>query len=154
MLKYKDAYVVFEEIPDMISLAVSITNCQNLCKGCHSPELRGDYGIELTTDEVDKLINQNFGVNCFLFMGEGRDICKLFDLARYIKNKYKISVAVYSGRNEVEDIYFKVFDYVKVGEYKIEYGPLNARTTNQRLYRISNNVINDITSLFWRTKND
>ena len=154
MIKYKDYFVVFEEIPNRISLALNITNCQNMCVGCHSPELRLDGGVELTNGEMDNLIEKNYGVNCVLFMGEGKDMERLLEIAQYVKNKYDIAVAVYSGRNDVEDIYFKVFDYVKVGEYKIEYGPLNARTTNQRLYRISNNVINDITSLFWRTKND
>ena len=51
MIKYKDYYVVFEEIPDKITLAVNITNCQNRCIGCHSPELRENIGKELTTDE-------------------------------------------------------------------------------------------------------
>ena len=39
-----------------------------------------------------------------------------------------------------------LFDYVKVGPYKKEFGPLNERTTNQRLYYHRE----DITSRFWR----
>jgi anaerobic ribonucleoside-triphosphate reductase activating protein len=150
MIKYKDSYVVFEEIPNKISLALNITNCQNNCIGCHSPELRLNNGIELNEDELDRLIERNYGINCVLFMGEGKDIDRLLNLAKYLKSKYEISVAVYSGRDEVENIFFDVFDYVKVGRYDSNYGPLNSRTTNQKLYRVINEEIMDITYLFWK----
>jgi hypothetical protein len=45
--------------------------------------------------------------------------------------------------------FYEVFDYIKVGEYKEEYGPLNKETTNQRLYEITSNNVIDITSKFW-----
>lgn len=152
MIKYKDSYVVFEEIPNMVSLAVNITNCQNMCVGCHSPELRLNNGKELTNDEVDCLILSNYGINCFLFMGEGKDKERLLEIAKYIKEKYKLKVAIYSGRADVEYDFYKIFDYIKVGEYKEEYGPLNVSTTNQRLYEVSSNDIKDITNLFWKNK--
>jgi anaerobic ribonucleoside-triphosphate reductase activating protein len=150
MIKYKDSYIVFEEIPDRVSLAVNITNCQNNCIGCHSPELRLNSGVELTDEEIDKLINENYGIDCFLFMGEGKDMGRLLEIARYVKNKYDIAVAVYSGRNNVEEEYYEIFDYVKVGEYKKEFGPLNSSTTNQRLYRVTERGKEDITHLFWK----
>lgn len=150
MIKFKDSYIVFEEIPDRVSLAVNITNCQNNCIGCHSPELRLNSGEELTEEIIDKLINENYGIDCFLFMGEGKDRGRLLELAKYVKHYYNLKVAIYSGRNNVETDFYGVFDYIKVGEYKEEFGPLNRETTNQRLYEItSNNVIN-ITSKFWK----
>ena len=42
---------------------------------------------------------------------------------------------MYSGRREVDDLLWESFDYVKVGPYVEELGPLNKPTTNQRLYR-------------------
>lgn len=150
MIKYKDCFVVFEEIPDRVSLAVNITNCQNNCIGCHSPELRLNNGEELTEGIIDKLIKENYGIDCFIFMGEGKDTERLLEIAQYIKNKYDIAVAVYSGRNNVEEEYYDVFDYVKVGEYKKEFGPLNSPTTNQRLYRVTEGKKEDITHLFWK----
>ena len=149
MIKYKDSYIVFEEIPDRVSLAVNITNCQNNCIGCHSPELRLNSGVELTEDEIDRLINANYGIDCFLFMGEGKDYNRLMELVRYIKENYSIKVAIYSGRDKVEIEYYGLFDYVKVGGYKEEYGPLNKETTNQRLYEIGVDSIKDITYKFW-----
>ena len=150
MIKYRDYFVVFEEIPNRISLALNITNCQNMCVGCHSPELRLDGGVELTNGEMDNLIEKNYGVNCVLFMGEGKDMERLLEIAQYVKNKYDIAVAVYSGRNNVEEEYYEIFDYVKVGEYKKEFGPLNSPTTNQRLYRMTEDGKEDITYLFWK----
>lgn len=149
MIKYKDSYVVFEEIPDRVSLAVNITNCQNNCIGCHSPELRLNNGKELTEDVIDELIGDNYGIDCFLFMGEGKDGERLLELAKYIKCKHNLKVAIYSGRPDVECDFYKIFDYIKVGEYKEEFGPLNRKTTNQRLYEVLSNNIIDITYKFW-----
>lgn len=150
MLKFKDSYIVFEEIPDRVSLAVNITNCQNNCIGCHSPELRLNNGEELTEAIIDKLIKENYGIDCFIFMGEGKDIGRLLELAKYIKHNYNLKVAIYSGRNNVEFDFYEVFDYIKVGEYKEEFGPLNKETTNQRLYEITSNNVIDITYKFWK----
>lgn len=157
MIKFKDYYIVFEEIPDKITLAVNITNCQNRCVGCHSPELRENIGNELTIDEVDNMINENRGINCFLFMGEGNDKDGLILLMRYIKEKYpSLSLALYSGREKVEDEILRYLDFVKVGPYIPEYGPLNKETTNQRLYKLEHGLVNteyyisDITEKFWK----
>ena len=150
MIKFKDSYIVFEEIPDRVSLAVNITNCQNNCIGCHSPELRLNNGEELTEEIIDKLINENYGIDCFLFMGEGKDRGRLLELAKYIKRNYDLKVAIYSGRSDVELDFYEVFDYIKVGEYKEEFGPLNRDTTNQRLYEVTSNNVIDITSKFWK----
>ena len=152
MIKYKDYYIVFEEIPDKLTLAVNITNCQNRCVGCHSPELRKDIGPELTESEIDKMIKENDGVNCFLFMGEGNDRETLIRLANYVKENYNLDVALYSGRDKAEYDFLKVFDYIKIGPYIEKYGPLNKETTNQHLYKIVDGVRNDITYKFWRKK--
>jgi len=150
MIKYVPdmTSVVIEEIPDMVTLAVNISNCQGNCVGCHSPFLRDDIGDSLTAEIIDDLVNQNFGVNCVLFLGEGRDPKTLISLARHIREK-GLRAALYSGRVEVEDEIWDNFDYVKVGPYIPEYGPLNERTTNQRLYKISAGQREDITYRFW-----
>ena len=139
MIKYvpKMTSVVLEEIPDRVSLAVDISNCRGDCVGCHSPFLKLDIGEELTTGIIDALIADNFGVNCFLFLGEGRDPEALLGLAAHIRAAHpRMEIALYSGREEVEPEIWDAFDYVKVGPYRPECGPLNERTTNQRLYRV------------------
>lgn len=148
MLKFVPALsdVVMEEIPSKVSLAVEISNCQGNCIGCHSPFLKEDIGEELTLERALALINDNFGVNCFLLLGEGNDPEALRGLARDLRSADgNILLALYSGRTAVEDDLFDLFDYVKVGPYIAEKGPLNSPTTNQRLYFHRE----DITSTFW-----
>ncbi len=141
--------VVLEEIPDRVSLAVDISNCRGNCIGCHSPFLKKDIGRELTPAVIDALVADNFGVNCFLFLGEGRDPEALLDLADYVRSKGLLA-AVYSGREEVEDIFWNHFDYIKLGPYKEAFGPLNNPSTNQRLFALSDGRWKDITYRFWR----
>ena len=150
MIKYvpEMTSVVMEEIPDRVSLAVEISNCRGNCVGCHSPFLRKDIGRELTADIIDRLVADNFGVNCFLFLGEGRDPEALLDLADHVRSKGLLA-AVYSGREEVEEVFWDHFDYIKLGPYRPECGPLNKPTTNQRLYRIAGGRREDITARFW-----
>ena len=87
MIKYvpEMTSVVMEEIPDKVTLAVDISNCTGLCEGCHSPFLRKDVGEELTPEAVDSMLSDNFGVNCFLFLGEGNDPEALMKITAYIR---------------------------------------------------------------------
>lgn len=153
MIKYLPALtsVVLEEIPGKVTLAVSISNCKGNCPGCHTPELRQDIGDELTREVLEKLIKDNFGINCVLFLGEGRDDSGILDLAKYIKG-FNLQVALYSGMKEVGEQFYSVFDYVKVGPYIEKLGPLNKPTTNQKLYQVihrdGKNERVDVTYLF------
>lgn len=160
MVKYLNSEIVFEEIPKEISLAINITNCQNRCPGCHSPYLRNDIGTELNEAELDGLIKASPGISCVLFMGEGNDIRSIEELSQYIHDKYKnLKTALYSGREEtlIEPHVWDMFDYVKVGPYKKEFGPLNDPSTNQRLYMMfryepepAEKTRVDITESFWK----
>lgn len=148
MIKYVPGMtnVVLEEIPGKVTLAVEISNCQGSCVGCHSPWLKTDVGEPLTEEAIDALIADNFGINCFLLLGEGKDPEAVLRIAAHLRAKYPLmETAIYSGRTSVEDVLFDAFDYVKVGPYIAEFGPLNKETTNQRLYYHRK----DITSRFW-----
>ena len=163
MIKYKPdtVQIVFEEVPDMVSLAIEITNCPGMCEGCHSPWLREDIGEELTPKILNKLIDENKGINCVVFMGEGKDPEALKCLAFGIRcrSDYPYKVALYSGRDSVEEDYDRFFDYIKIGSFIPSKGPLNKETTNQRLYEIVSEfdanfelktTRKDITHKFWR----
>lgn len=153
MIKYKPdtTQIVFEEVPDEVSLAIEITNCPGHCVGCHSPWLREDIGEELTPDKLFGLIEKNKGITCVCFMGEGKDPEALKKLAMDVRVRYPhIKTALYSGRTEVEPEYDSFFDYIKVGPYIPEKKALNFKTTNQRLYEITDEGRKDITSKFWK----
>lgn len=137
MIKYvpEDTSVVFSEIPDEVTLAINISNCTNRCKGCHTPYLQTDTGKELSYSDIDELISANAGITCVCLMGEGNDKEAFFKVAQYIATNYKnVKLAVYSGRENVENWYSEVFNYVKLGRYDERYGAINEKNTNQRLY--------------------
>ena len=151
MLKYLNTQVTFAEVPDEITLCINITGCKNGCKNCHSSYLAQDIGTELTFNEVRKLIKKNSGISCIAFMGGDSEPKRINALASFVTNHYQLKVAWYSGRQELsKDIELRNFDYIKLGPYIEELGPLSSRTTNQRLYRVEKEVLIDITNKFWK----
>lgn len=150
MLKYRNTKVTFAEIPDEITLCIEIAGCKLHCPGCHSPWLWEDKGTELTVVELQRLVDENPGITCVCLMGG--DQIEVQNLLNQVKG---IRKAWYTGL-ELNDIKVDLttFNYVKVGPYIAERGPLNKRTTNQRLYRVDFNDVgiirlDDITSRFW-----
>ena len=159
-MKYYNAMVVFEEIPNEITLAINITNCPCHCKGCHSKFLWEDVGTELSVDELERLLDKNDGITTVCFMGGDGEPDKICALAEYVHEIKKLKVGWYSGMdNYHKNIDFKWFDYIKLGHYDEELGGLNKETTNQRLYKLVQTRFddgvykidfNDITHLFWK----
>ena len=139
MLKYTDTQVVFREVPDEITLCINISGCKIGCKNCHSSYLAGDIGTELYMDELYSLIKKNKGITCVAFMGGDADPKYVSTLASLVKifSKYKLKVAWYSGRQELDkNIKLKFFDFIKLGPYEEDKGPLTSKTTNQRFYKV------------------
>ena len=58
MLKFVDYDIVFQEIPDEVTLAINISNCPNRCVGCHSPFLWDDVWVELDRDSLKLLLDK------------------------------------------------------------------------------------------------
>lgn len=159
-MKYVDAKVVFSEIPDEITLAINISGCPIRCPDCHSKYLWEDIGESLNRDSLYSLIENNKGITCISFMGGDADISYLQTLFSWIKIKYpRLKIAWYSGVEKLTDInQLEYLDYIKVGPYIKELGPLNSKTTNQRMYKINhigNKVkVEDITYKFWKYDKD
>lgn len=156
MLKYVDSKVVFAEIPDEITLAINISNCPCHCEGCHSPYLADDIGEPLDLQHLTDLIDSSRGISCVCIMGGDANPNEVDDIAQDIKEYYpELKVAWYSGRQELsKEIELENFNYIKLGPYIKDKGPLNCRTTNQVMFEID--VIQgkvfkkDITAKFWR----
>ena len=150
MLKYVDTLVSFSEVPDEITLCINITGCKIGCKNCHSPYLAEDIGNILNLQALTSLIDSNSGITCVCIMGGDANPSEVDDIAQDIKEYYpKLKVAWYSGKQELsKDINLEFFDFIKLGPYIEELGPLNSKTTNQRFYKIENNKLIDITYKF------
>jgi anaerobic ribonucleoside-triphosphate reductase activating protein len=154
MLKYVNTDVVFQEIPDEVTLAINLSNCPCRCPGCHSQYLWDDIGLPLDTDAIDDFVRK-FGadITCIAFMGGDGDPKGVNMLAQYIHEEHpQFKVAWYSGRLRIpREVNKQDFDYIKVGPYIRHLGPLKSPTTNQRLYRQDEDgSFEDITSRFWK----
>ena len=160
MLKYVNTEITFSEVPDEITLCINISNCSCHCKGCHSPYLAEDIGEELNSHSLQELIKANEGITCICFMGGDSNPQDIDSLAQWLKIYFPYKVAWYSGRQELSsDINLQWFDFVKLGPYIEELGPLNSKTTNQRMYKVvytyyddgtSGYELEDITNKFWK----
>ena len=130
--------VTFAEIPDEISLCVNISNCPCHCVGCHSSHLAQDIGEPLTVETLKYLIEKNKGITCVSFMGGDSDPSYINYMAMNVKFYYpKLKVAWYSGRESVSNsVFIGNFNYVKIGPYIPERGPLDNPNTNQILYQV------------------
>lgn len=160
MLKYTDTKIVFREIPDEITLCINLSNCPCHCEGCHSSYLAEDIGIILDRNELFYLLKLHKGITCVCFMGGDAEPYQVLTLAREIKENLKdLKVGWYSGRDKLPagiELNLQNFDYIKLGPYIKERGPLNCKTTNQKMYEIKYDsksedyFMKDITYKFWK----
>ena len=163
MLKYVNTMVTFSEVPDEITLCINITGCKIGCKNCHSPYLAEDIGEPLiykdtynnrtviNCNPLSELIEANKGITCVCLMGGDSNPEYINILGKTIKC-HKLKSAWYSGRQELsKDINLEFFDFIKLGPYIEEFGPLNSKTTNQRFYKVNEKELIDITNLFWKS---
>lgn len=154
-MKYVNTGVVFQEIPDEVTLSINISNCPCHCKGCHSQYLWEDIGEPLTAMSLTNMLQKyEQDITCICFMGGDNEPATVNSLAQWLKIAHpQIHVGWYSGRTKpAEEINLENFDYVKLGPYIEAKGGLSKRTTNQRLYKIADKKMTDITHRFWDKK--
>lgn len=158
MLKYTDYDIVFQEIPDEVTLAINLSNCPHRCPGCHSPQLQQNIGKELNEEVLSDLLRRyESSITCVCFMGGDaapQSVCKL---AYYVREKWNggIKPAWYSGCNTINETNIvDHFDFIKIGGYNEALGGLDKKTTNQRLYRIENGYMDNITAQMQNSTNN
>lgn len=102
------------------------------------------------TYKVNNIVNLSKGMS----LNHGDNIILLKNIPSPIK------VGWYSGRQELaKEIDINNFDFIKLGPYLEEYGPLNCRTTNQKFYRIVHTSMGtskmyDETFKFWKNETE
>lgn len=158
-LKYIGHSIVFQEVPNEVTLAISITGCPIHCKDCHSKYLWEDTGRYIRDDIQELLDKYKDTITCVCFMGGDRDFDCIEELKElcYICRVAGYKTALYTGnRLSPTLISFGLYylNYIKVGEYNEQKGGLEKPTTNQKMFRITTedniNIWEDITSFFWK----
>ena len=142
--------IVFQEVPNEVSLAFTLKGCPNKCKGCHSPHLRETTGKELSLKLLSEILDKyKDEVTAVLFLGGDAYHEELIPLLKLIKT-YGLKRAMYSGLDEFYTILVSELDYYKNGSYKSELGGLDSMKTNQLIVKILDDKIENINHLFWK----
>ena len=154
MLRYAEIALSRQEVPGEVSVCVYISGCSNRCLNCHYPELMDpDYGIPLL-DNIQSVTDLYLSrITCVCFMGEGNCSAEsreeLLSCVCIAKEK-GLKCCLYSGRDTDIEAWMYNFDFIKLGSYRAEKGPIYEEGTNQRLYKKHGNRFMDITERFWR----
>jgi len=139
MLHYSSKQIVLQEVPDEISLALSISGCKLACKGCHSTETwNPKYGSELTENILQDLITRSKYITCVLFYGGEWQEDYLITLLNIVKQN-NLKTCLYTGLelNQISNNLLSNLTYIKTGRYMKELGGLESKTTNQKFIKIS-----------------
>lgn len=150
-LKYIGYSIVFQEVPNEITLAINISGCPYRCKGCHSKYL-WEYEGNYISNDIDGLIDKYDGmITCVCFMGGDQNIIELNQLITKVHDRgYKC--CLYTGKNVFPTNLTNLIDYIKIGRYIEELGGLNYPSTNQSMWKRTENGFINITELFQQKK--
>jgi len=156
MLRFVSYEVVFQEVPNEVTLAFNISGCPNNCKGCHSPHLQENTGDILDYGVLADLLNRyKNAVTCVCFMGGDSDPKTVEELSAFVQKftSNRVKTAWYSGKSKFPaNCSLNYFNYLKLGPYIDTLGGLDSPFTNQRFYKIENESIIDCTGLFAKEK--
>lgn len=129
------ARLVFQEVPDEISLAILVTGCPVGCAGCHSAASWNELsGTELSSEALDSLLRRHARVlTCVVFLGgewHEEDLARRLDQIR----ERGLKTCLYTGleEHEVPASIRARLDFLKVGPYMAERGGLQSPDTNQK----------------------
>ena len=154
-MRYSGLQIVFQEIPNEISLAIHFTGCPLKFKGCHSNDLWNPArGFDLDALKFDQIVTQySKYISCVVFMGGEWQLASLIEMIQVAK-KHNKKVALYTGLqfDEIPQVLINNLDYLKYGPYIHERGGLSSETTNQRLINLKTNE--ELNSFFKEDTND
>lgn len=152
MLTYVDTDIVFQELPDEVTLAINLAGCPCRCPGCHSKHLWNNNGTPLTIDVLDSLIlaqkaSDRLNISCVSLMGGDAFPTEVNTLLEHVRKCFpKLRTSWWSGRSMRSPLVsLDNLDYLKLGPYLSHLGPLRSPRTNQRLYKVIGSQLVDIT---------
>ena len=144
--------VVWQEVPDEVSLAFLFSGCPLRCKGCHSADSwKSGLGQALSADYLRNRLRRYAGIlTCVLFMGGEWQPETLLDLLRLVRNEFGLKTCLYTGyeRDELPPALLPELTFLKTGRWMAERGGLDSRATNQRFVDLRTGEV--LNRLFWK----
>ena len=132
--------IVFQEVPNEISLSFSIAGCPNNCKNCSWKNCDKKESL-LDKDLYLSFLNKYKSLaTCVLFLGGEWVKETLIDFLKTAKD-YGYKTCLYTGKNDVSNEIKEQLDYLKVGPYIEELGGLASEKTNQKFIDLKTNKI-------------
>ncbi|WP_088330992.1 anaerobic ribonucleoside-triphosphate reductase activating protein [Lacimicrobium sp. SS2-24] len=136
--------ICFQEVPDEVSLAFTITGCPLACAGCHSRDTWDPDKGDALTDATFEVWLERYQhlITCVLFFGGEWHPDVLLNKLR-IARQAGLKTCLYTGMNSVPARLQSQLDYLKTGRWHTELGGLDSATTNQKFLELgSGNLLN------------
>ena len=137
-------HILFQEVPDEISLGFTVMGCPLKCQGCHSEHTWDPgRGTPLTPKLFRDFLDQYQGlITCVLFFGGEWQLQALLPKLKLARQS-GLKTCLYTGREHVPDTLKKELTYLKTGRWVEAMGGLDRPTTNQRFIDLSSgNLLN------------
>lgn len=154
MLSFHGYDIVFQEVPNEVSLAIEVGGCPFQCAGCHSPHMREDGPHSLTNDVWELIDKYKNFITCICFMGGDHELSEFARLLEDISTDYPdLKLCLYTGRDSLSELtksgVMQYLSYVKYGPYNAELGGLDSPTTNQKFFKVRRGrTTTDMTNYF------
>ena len=151
MLKVYNYDILFQEVPNEVSLVLNISNCPYHCPSCHSKFLWEDVGESLDDILKDLLDKYKNLITFVCFMGGDQSADELISALNHIK-QIGLKTCLYTGCDNLNELtmFFPYLDFLKYGSYRDEFGGLDSENTNQVFLSKKNSEWLDTTFLFQR----
>jgi anaerobic ribonucleoside-triphosphate reductase activating protein len=134
-----DSYkIVFQEVPNEVSLLFSVTGCPHRCKGCHSSVLWNGSNGELLTADIYQDLLSKYGdyITTVCFFG-GEWYPEELKNNLLIARNQGFKTCLYTGADSVSPEIYKLLDYLKTGAWDPVRGGLDSPKTNQKMISIN-----------------
>lgn len=130
--------VVFQEVPDEVALAFTVSGCPLRCAGCHSRDTWSKQsGNPLSNLQfTDYLVKYRGLITCVLFFGGEWAPDQLIDKLKIAK-QLGLTTCLYSGFEHIPNRIQQHLSYLKLGPWLSHQGGLDAPNTNQKFIKLS-----------------
>ena len=140
--------VLFQEVPDEVSLGFTITGCKLRCEGCHSEEIwDGNLGVSLTNEAFAAYLKKYEGfITCVLFFGGEWHAEALIEKLR-IARQSQLKTCLYTGLPRISPKIQEYLSFLKTGKWIFSLGGLDSPSTNQKLINVDTGEL--LNHKFW-----